>query len=394
MLNRRTLRIKAMQNLYAFNQNKSSDYYQALDLIKDTFEPEWKSVESELEGLKADRDKALSVFKECFEKDELLTNEPLSERVKEVIGQAFDYYHNLVRKDYEYFRSSMINDAERTFDLHLWILELLVQFSEFVNIDVLEKEKKYSTLNQSYVKSSTELNLYNNRAIKIFREDRSLQMMIKDRKISWQKHKDEVWHWYKEIVKKSDPYQEYIKIANPTFEEDKRVVNQIIKSIIFKNEQIEAFMEDQDLFWQEDKIIIKSMLVRTIKNMKENEELLELTVLSNNWEDDKLYFKQLFEHTIRNQNDYEKILVGKVKNWEIDRIAALDYILLQMAMNEMINFPSIPIKVTINEYIEISKLYSTPKSKHFINGILDVVATELVADGVIRKSGRGLIDNK
>jgi transcription antitermination protein NusB len=394
MMNRRTLRIKAMQNLYAFNQNKSSDYYQALDLIKDTFEPEWKSVESEMEGLAIDKEKALSVFKECFEKEEMLTNEPLSERVKEVIHQAFDYYHNLVRKDYEYFKASMINGAERTYDLHLWMLELLVQISEFVNIDVSEKEKKSSALNKTYVKSNTALNFYNNKVIQIFKEDSTLQNVIKDRKISWQKHKSKVWQWYKEVVKTSVPYLEYIKIVDPSFEEDKMVVNQLLKNVIFKSESIDAFMEEQDMFWQEDKAIIRSMLTRTIKNMKENGEFLEMALLSSNWEDDKQYFKQLFEHTVRNQKEYEKILVKKVKNWEIDRLATLDYILLQMAMNEMINFPSIPIKVTINEYIEISKLYSTPKSKHFINGILDVVANELVADGVIRKSGRGLIDNK
>jgi transcription antitermination protein NusB len=394
MMNRRTLRIKAMQNLYAFNQNKSSDYYQALDLIKDTFEPEWKSVESEIESLKADREKALAVFKENFEKEEAKTDEPLSDRVREVINQAFDYYHNLVRKDYDYFRASMIKGAERTYDLHLWMLELLVQIAEFVKVDISEKEKKSSAFNKTYVKSNTELNLYNNKVIRVFREDRSLQNIIKDRKISWQKHKDKVWQWYKEIVKKFDPYQEYIKIVDPSFEEDKVVVVQIIKNVIFKNELIDAFMEEEDLFWQEDKSIIKSMLIRTVKNMKEDEELLEMSLLSNNWEDDKQYFKQLFENTIRNQKVYEKILIKKLKNWDIDRIAALDYILLQMAMNEMINFPSIPVKVTINEYIEISKLYSTPKSKHFINGILDVVANELIAEGMIKKSGRGLIDNR
>lgn len=383
-----------MQNLYAYNQNKNSDYYQALDLIKDNFEPEWDSVEEDLEGMKLDCEKAISVFNECFEKAQLQTDEPLSDRVREVVNKAFDYYHNLVRKDYEHFKDSMIKGAERTYDLYLWIIELLVQLSEFVQVEISEKEKKSSVFNKAYVKSNTELNLYSNKAIRIFKEDRALQGIIKERKISWSKQKDAVWHWYKEILKKSDVYQEYIKIQDPTFEDDKKIVLYIVKNIIFKNEAIDAFMEEQDMFWQEDKSIIRSMLVRTIKNMTEDNASLELTMLSSNWEDDKEYFKLLFEYTVRNQKDYEKILVKKVKNWEIDRIATLDYILLQMAMNEMINFPSIPIKVTINEFIEISKLYSTPKSKHFINGILDVVANELIADGMIRKSGRGLIDNK
>ncbi len=383
-----------MQNLYAYNQSKNSEYYLALDLINNTLEPEWKSMESEVEDLKTDKLKAIAVFKECFEKEELQTDEPLSERVKETINLAFDYYHNQVRKDFEYFRSSMITGAERTYDYYLWILELVIQFSEFANIDYIEKQKKSESLHLTNIKSISDLNLYHNKVIAILKEDKALQTIVKDRKISWSKHKDQVRQWYKEQIKKSEVYKEYIQLKEPGFEDDKNIVSKLIKSIIFKSETIDAFMEEQDLYWQEDKSVVKSMLLRTIKNISEEESFLELTLLSTNWEDDKQYFKLLFDYSVRNQKEYEKILVKKVKNWEIDRIASLDYILLQMALNEMINFPSIPIKVTINEYIEISKLYSTPKSKHFINGILDVVANELMAEGIIRKSGRGLIDNK
>lgn len=383
-----------MQNLYAFHQNRNSDYYLALNRIDEEFEPEWNSEQTEMEILKRDKEIALAVFKEGYEDGEFKSDQPLSDRVRESVSFVFGFYQDLIRKDFEYFRNSMIKGAERNYDLYLWLLELLIQISEFVNIEFLERERKSGSMNQPFISSETELNLYRNKVIQVLRSDISLQEAIKARKVSWQMHKDKVRGWYKDIFKNSGIYKDYLNIQQPSFEDDKKAVGQMIKTVIFKNDVIDSFMQEEDLFWQEDKDVIKSMLIRTVKNMKEDDDILELMMLSSNWEEDKEYFKLLFEYTARNQRKYEKILSEKVKNWEIDRIATLDFILLQMAMSEMINFPSIPVKVTINEYIEISKLYSTPKSKYFINGVLDEIANQLSDEGLIRKSGRGLIDNK
>ena len=154
-------------------------------------------------------------------------------------------------------------------------------------------------------------------------------------------------------------------------------------------------MEDRDLNWSEDRAIIKSLVTKTVKSIEEvNLDDFELQELSYNWEDDKAFFVKLYEDTNQVEPKYEALIARKTKNWEIDRIAITDKIILDMAIAEMINFQSIPIKVTINEYIEIAKKYSTPKSKLFINGVLDVIAEELQSSGDVKKSGRGLIDNK
>ena len=153
-------------------------------------------------------------------------------------------------------------------------------------------------------------------------------------------------------------------------------------------------MEENDLSWDEDRAIIKSLVTKTIKSIPESEEDFELQELSYNWEDDKTFFKKLFEETIDVESKHESLIAEKAKNWDIDRIAVTDKIIMEMAIAEMIHFPSIPVKVTINEYIEIAKRYSTPKSKTFINGMLDTIANELEKSGVVKKSGRGLIDNK
>jgi N utilization substance protein B len=136
------------------------------------------------------------------------------------------------------------------------------------------------------------------------------------------------------------------------------------------------------------------MVLKTFKNVTSDDSNLQLSVLSNNWEEDKTFFEKLFQITVQKGKEFDNLIADKSKNWDIERIAIMDKIILKMAITEMIHFPSIPIKVTINEYIELSKKFSTPKSKKFINGILDVLSEELKEQGIIKKSGRGLIDNK
>ena len=153
-------------------------------------------------------------------------------------------------------------------------------------------------------------------------------------------------------------------------------------------------MAERDLYWEENKSALKSMLKKTIKSLDEDIQHIELIELSANWEDDSEFFKNLFTGTLSNDDEYESIVSDFAKNWATERIAIVDMIILKMAVCEMLNFPSIPVKVTINEYIELSKNYSTQKSKIFVNGMLDKISAKLENDGEIKKSGRGLIDNK
>jgi len=121
---------------------------------------------------------------------------------------------------------------------------------------------------------------------------------------------------------------------------------------------------------------------------------IELQKLSLDWDDDKLFIDKLFKSTIELDGQHKQLIARNTKNWEVDRLALTDRVILEMAIAEMIHFPNIPVKVTINEYIELTKEYSTPKSKQFINGILDVISKTMKESGAIKKSGRGLLDNK
>ena len=166
--------------------------------------------------------------------------------------------------------------------------------------------------------------------------------------------------------------------------------------MIFKEEVILSYFEEKDIHWKENKAIVRSLVARSVRDVEADSDPKSFTLpdFSNNWEEDKEFFEKIYDTTIEHDQEYSIMIAAKTKNWEVDRLANTDQIILKMAISEMMNFRNIPVKVTINEYIELSKNYSTPKSKQFVNGILDVISNELKETGQMKKSGRGLLDNK
>lgn len=376
MLNRRTLRIKAMQTVFAYRQSKEANAGLAQEFIKESFSPDLNSMEvQDKDALKEQKKEALALFKANYKKDASVSH--TDEKVAEITNEAIDDYHKQNAKDLKFFKKNMLVEAEKIFDRYLSILNLLVLFTE-----IAEEDTK--TDHSNFVK---------NLLIHTLKFNEELENVTLRRNIRWD-DKSEIRNWFKELVRKDDEYQQYIKLDNPGFEEDKKIASHIVKNIVFKNEVIDKYLEEEDLNWQEDRAIIKSLTVKTLKGITEGQEDFEIQELSYNWEDDKSFFVKLFEETIEVEQEYEETIAKNTKNWDIERIAITDKIILEMAISEMINFPSIPVKVTINEYIEVAKRYSTPKSKMFINGVLDVIADDLQKAGKIKKSGRGLIDNK
>ena len=378
MLNRRTLRIKAMQTLFAYYQSREANYELALEFIAESFAPDLNSMEvQDKDQLKKDNAESSKIFKSNFENKAYKGKDTKPDQIAE---EAIRDYHQRNLKDQKHYNKVMIQDAEKIVDRYITILLLLVELA-----DLAEKDTKIN--HNSFVK---------NLLIKSIRFNKSIETISLRRNLNWADESEHVRQWFKELLKTDETYKNYIDKEGHSFEDDRELVQHIVKNIIFKSELINHFMEEKDLNWDEDRAIIKSLVTKTIKSIPENgsPEEFELQELSYNWEDDKTFFQLLFEETIKVEEKYESLIAEKTKNWDIERIAATDKIIMEMAIAEMINFPSIPVKVTINEYIEVAKRYSTPKSKVFINGILDVIAGELENTGVIRKSGRGLIDNK
>ena len=386
MLNRRTLRVKAMQAMFAYKQCKEANYNVAIEKIIQAYEPSMNIMEmQDPVVLEEEKKGVLEIFKKTIKenlKDIADTN--FSESILKEAEKAIEDYRLQVKKDLTGIKKKLMNEAGKLYDNYLKILNLLIMFSEFAREGVGTRKSA----------PDAQLNLVNNVLISHLRENANLKKLILKNNLSWQSQNDMIRAWFRDIVTKDENYTRYLELTKPDAEDDAEIINHLARKIIFKNETIVSFWEDQDLSWLEDHAIIRSMVLKTIKSLIEKGANFELAILSYNWAEDKDFFEKLFELTVKNEIFLQDIVAEKTKNWDFDRIAYTDRLILMLAVSEMMNFPSIPIKVTINEYIEVSKSYSTPKSKHFVNGVLDVIAVNLQEKGLIKKSGRGLIDNK
>ncbi|WP_347159976.1 transcription antitermination factor NusB [Pontibacter chitinilyticus] len=390
MLNRRTLRIKAMQAIYAYMQAEGSDYLLALDQISDDFAPDLNSMEvQDKRLLEGRRQIATLLFKEWYATRQFEAEENDKEIIN-AVNRAIVYYQNLLKKDYQTYFNQMMNAVERIYDHYLGTLQILQVLVSLIEEEEEKKEKRFTVSKGPDVKR-----FLRNSVVQRLLHNKSYQQHIIRRNISWGSDISEIRSVYKNILKQDETFLHYLALPEPSPEEDLEVVQHIFKNIIFKEKNLQSLFEEQDLNWVENKSIVKSLVNKTIKifgeEVAEDQPLLELSA---NWEDDKAFFEELYHQTIKEDEKYEALVAASVKNWDVERVALLDKIILKMALCEMHIFRSIPVKVTINEYLEISKLYSTPKSKQFVNGVLDKMAQELTTKGDIRKSGRGLIDNK
>lgn len=229
----------------------------------------------------------------------------------------------------------------------------------------------------------------NNKLIQTIAESVSVEGYIELNKLNdWEENNEYVKIIFEEL-QNSNLYKKYLATEENSFKVDKNFVISFFKEIIAPNEKLAEYYEDKMISWVDDIPFVNTWVVKTLSKQKAN-DLFALGSLYKD-KDDEDFVSDLFRKTILKQTEYEKYIADKTPNWESDRIAEMDMILIKMSITEFINFSSIPTRVTINEYIEISKDYSTSKSSYFINGVLDKISKEFIANKKIVKIGRGLI---
>ena len=390
MINRRSLRIKAFKNLYAYESCKGANYLMGLDIIDKEFSPDLNSMEViDKDELNRKKQLALEDFNLHFDKEK--KEKKYSEEVENEVRDALSYVKRQNQVDFKRLSKDLLEEATKVTKDHLTIISLL---EEMVFLNKKLADEKKSLTNILGEKAQSKTNLYQNKVAEKIKHSSSYQKLKSSVKISWDDQADQLRDWYKGILNKDEAFREYNKKESPTYDEDWAILDYICRSIIFKNDVFTSFFEDLDLDWSENKPIVRSLVLKTLKSVKAESEDFLVADISYNWEDDSAYVIELFKKTVQEDEYLESLLKGRLQNWDIDRVAMTDRILLKVALVELIYFPSIPTKVTINEFIEVSKTFSTPKSKKFVNGILDGLSADLLDKGIIKKSGRGLIDNK
>ena len=385
MLNRRLLRIRAMQHLYAYQRCRRANYELAFESIKEAFLPDLNSMEVQDTVALAEQAAQAAQLLEARLHGKLSTG-AANPRIEQAVDEALRTYEQRCRKDQQFLRGQMVSRTEKIKDYYLRLLQLPEAILQEAGRDSKKKSASGSLDTRSVA------NLISNRLLMAIRTHDEWPSIAPGQ--PWESHRPEVRQLFKTL--KVDPeYLSYQAMDRPSLEQDVAIVRYIINTVALNHEAIVNVFEEDGVNWDEDKKIIKSLANRTFKSLEKSQDgTIEIASLTPNWADDRAFFEELYDHTLRNDEEYEALISEKSKNWAADRIASLDNVIMKMAIAEMIHFGSIPVKVTINEYVDISKLYSTQKSRQFINGMLDVIAQELQQRKLIRKSGRGLMDNQ
>ncbi len=386
MVNRRLLRIKAMKAIYAFKQTENSDYELTLDFIADKFKPDLNSMEPQnlvkLEGLKK---LAILEFEEILKpsQEEILTESP--KEAREVALAAFKFYQEKLAAEKNRLAKAVVAEVENIYKNYVTLLLYLIKIAEFAK----NQEENRMVRNDLVVHS----HLYNNKIVQNLLNSKELDHLRI--KLDADLTSDEIitiQQSFDTEILGDKLYKEYCSKQVFTIEDDKAILNHIIKNLILKGKFLKDIFEAADIHWSENAAVLKSLLVKTIEGS--DETTIDIQKLAYNWDDDRKFFNDLYTKTMKSDVEMEEVVLSKVKNWDEERVAMMDMIILKMGLTELVNFPSIPVKVTINEYIDIAKSYSTPQSGRFVNGILDSLAILWQAEGKIKKSGRGLIDNR
>ena len=313
----------------------------------------------------------------------MLTRRHIRVKVLQSIYAFFQSEHLDLDKQEKFLRYSL----EQLQDLYALQLQLLVEVRNHAE-NFLNKSKQKHLATQEDKNPSR--NFIDNKAIQLLADHQDLQEFLKNKKLNnWERDDEYVSLLFKELREK-EWYKEYLELSNPTLQEDRNIVAKFYKNVIAPNDKLYDYIEDTRLTWADDFPMVNTAIMKLLgKISPKNAHSLVLPDVYKN-DDDREFALTLLRKVILNNEKLTEEIDGKTPNWDKERIAEIDMIILKMGISEFLYFPSIPVRASINEYLEVAKEYSTPKSSIFINGILDKLVKEYTKDGKLNKMGRGL----
>ncbi|APY01513.1 MAG: transcription antitermination factor NusB [Lacinutrix venerupis] len=290
--------------------------------------------------------------------------------------------------DFSKDQKFLLYSIDNMYNLYLLLISLMIEVQKRAESHLEKTTKKHLATAEE---KNPNRKFINNEVLIMLRDNEQLQAKFDAHNIkNWDLDSEYVDIIYKEILA-SDIYKEYLKTTTTNFNEDRNFIVEVFKEIIAPNDKLYEYLEDKHLTWLDDLPTVNTSILKLLRKVKKDSNAFHFLPKLYKDIEDKEFAIKLFRKTLLNQNTFTKEIENKTTNWDSDRIANIDLMLLKMGICEIQNFPSIPTKVTINEYLEISKEYSTPKSRIFINGILDKLVKEYQIEGKLNKVGRGLM---
>lgn len=265
---------------------------------------------------------------------------------------------------------------EKSYNLYFFSLLLIGAVTEYARRRIEEREE----INKAaHINEKLNYRFVENRFVKVLQQNETLCQYAKENKLTWDGEIPYLKRVYENIIS-SDFYDEYMKKDEVGFEDDKELWRTIYKHIISKDEEYDEVLEEKSLYWNDDRIVVDTFVLKTIKRMTEDGGCNQPMEPDYKDEEDREYAIGLFRSAIKGGEKYRDMISENVKNWEFNRLAYMDIVIMQTAIAEFLNFPNIPASVTINEYVEIAKWYSTPRSASYVNGVLDTIAKNIKKD--------------
>ena len=300
-------------------------------------------------------------------------------RIK-VLQIVYSYYQN-GHGDLKVAENELMFSLQKSYDLYYYLLLLIVDVTNLQKRNIDVRKHKFMPTPEDL---NPNTRLIDNRFASQLSENIVLNQYVEDQGISWANDEE----FIKEVLNmilSSELYTEYINNKEDNYEVDREFWRQVFKNIICTSDYVEEYLEDKSIYWNDDISIIETFAIKTIKKFDEKAGSKQALLPMFKDADDKIFATRLFHQTILKGKDYRERIYKHMKNWESERIANMDLLIMQVAVAEILNFPTIPTCVSLNEYIDMAKYYSTPKSGNFINGILDSVVNELKKEKLLLK---------
>ena len=298
-----------------------------------------------------------------------------------IVQIVYAYYQN-GGKNLDTAEKELFFSLSKAYDLYNYLLLLMVEVTKQAN-------KRLNAAKNKLVPTKEELfpntKFVENRFIAQLEVNKQLLEFSNNQKKTWENEADFVKTLCDKILE-SDIYKEYMASETSSYEEDRELWRKLYKNIIFNNIELDQVLEDQSLYWNDDKEIVDTFVLKTIKRFDEKNGAKQELFPEFKDEEDQDFARRLFRRTILNADYYRHLISENTKNWDLDRVAFMDVVIMQIALAEILSFPNIPVSVSLNEYVEIAKLYSTPKSGGFINGTLDGIVNSLKKENKLTKN--------
>ncbi len=307
--------------------------------------------------------------------------------IRTKVLQVLYAYYSSEEKSLNKTEKELFFCIHKAYDLYHYLFALVIEIADYAEGRIEIKKNKHQP---TYEDLHPNTKFITNQVIEQLRQNKQLNTYIGQKKLSWKENPELIKELYL-LMTESEAYEGYMNDPVRSYLDDRKFIERLFNKVILVSEDLYVVLEEMSIYWNDDVDFVISMITKTLKRFNEHSGADQGLMPMFKDQEDKDFTKDLLRLTIINQDELRELIKVHSKNWDVERIAFMDILIMQLAITEFLYFPTIPTKVSLNEYIELSKFYSTDKSRNFINGILDKTLKDLKTTEKINKAGRGLI---